>query len=937
MNNISQLEAVYNRFLTSNEGERDAFLKKLARDDPKIHKEFIDFYKHEQEAIDYFDALEMKFNNLHIAPYDADYEPGARIGNYRLDSLIGAGGMAYVFKASRVDGIFQRESAIKLIKRGIDTDQVIARFEYERHILAKLQHEHITQIYDGGITEQGLPYFVMEYVEGDDLIAYCNKHHYAIKKRLTLFIQLCHAMEFAHKNLVIHRDIKPGNIMVTPNEKVKLMDFGIAKILKEPNPGYHTGEQANVLTPDYASPEQLNNHYINTSSDIYQLGILLYELVTHLKAYNKDKGTHILEFSGTTVPLELISIIQTATRTESSERYNSVENLKDDIINFIQNKPIKAKGNDLAYRTKKYFIRNRKAILSVFIVFFSLGFLIVRYIQDINEARRIAEYQSEQAQRTESFLYNSLSHQFPRNASGDSLTVFDLIDRMATQLQNDKRFPKENVSRLFNFIADITYRYKNYEKSNTYYQYALNNLHIDSFNPIASKQNKYSALVGLGRTFFTLQKHDSSIHYLNQGVSYALKNGIYPVEAYTLLARLEMLRGNYNIADSLFSRTYLITKKRNNLGKEEVAYFYGMYGNFLSRYFPHENDQFIDSLFSMSFELYNSPTILSQHDAQFPFFQRKDTIYGSLLKHEYQTSYAEVLNFYGGFLYKKEAYDSAAIYFDKAYQANKKYYGENSIVALESANNLALIFRENGEYEKAKKIFLECWNKSRKNANINPAFAIGFFQNYAVILYDIQEYNKALHVLDSVIRLRKKHTPSDHFSIIHAYSYKGQTYRKLNQPKKGLELLEQAVSMHKKYVGDKGFQDINAQLQMILLYGILGDYANVEKFYQDNLEKITNRFGDDSNYLFINSIVKASALLEMHKYDKAEAFVQPMLKDSIPDKEKNHLLLLFARSKFKQGHKAVSDSILSVLQNKKQLSPIVQEALDEFLQNNPVF
>jgi serine/threonine-protein kinase len=774
----------------------------------------------------------------------------------------------------------------------------------------------------------------MEYVDGDELISHCNKNQYTNKQRLSLFIQLCNAMEFAHKNLVIHRDIKPGNIMVARNGKVKLTDFGIAKILKENNPGNQTSEHTKVMTPDYASPEQLTNQYINTASDIYQLGVILYELLTNQHAYNKEKRKHEFEFTGKTIPAELISIIQTATRTETSERYNSVENLKDDILNFMQNKPVKAKGNNFTYRARKYFIRNKTLILSVFLIIFAIGFLTVRYIKDINEARRFAEYQSLQAKSTENFLFNIFRQQFPRNASGDTLTTFDLIDRMAFQLEHDKTFPEENVSKVFNYIGEIIYRYGDYGKSYTYFHKALNYLSVDTFEPFASKQTKYSAYLGLGRLFFTVQNRDSSAFYLNKALAYAHQNNINPMGAYTFLARLEMLRGNYKLADSLFQEAYAITRKKNNLTKDEVAYFNGMYGNFLSKYFPYENKELIDSLFSRSLEMYNSRIVLSEHETPYKFFKRKDTIYGYLVKQEYPTSYAEILNYYGISFYRYEQYDSAAFYFEKAYQANKKYYGENSIVALENANNLAVIYREKGEYEKAQNIFLECWNKSRQNKSITPAFAMGFFHNYGAVFYNRKKYKKALHALDSVIEMRKKHTPSDHFSFIHAYTRKGQTFRKLNQPYKGLEFLKKAVNRHKNHVGNKGFQDINAQMQMILIYGDLGDYANVEKFYQDNHNKIKNRFGADSHYLYKNSVAKASALLAMNKYAEAETFLKPVLQDSIRDQEKNHLLFLFAKSQYHQGATEVSDSIISLLQTRKQLSPTVTEALESFILKN---
>src|SRR5207253_391487 len=202
---------------------------------------------------------------------------GSRIGPYKIIREIGRGGMGTVYLAARADD-FEKRVAIKLIKRGMDTDEILSRFRNERQILANLDHPNIARLLDGGTTTDGLPYFVMEYIEGQTIDEYCEARKLATAERLQLFRMVCGAVHYAHQNLVVHRDLKPSNILVTPEGVPKLLDFGIAKILS-PTGGLET-TLIHALTPEYASPEQLRGQAVSTASDVYSLGVVLYQLLT---------------------------------------------------------------------------------------------------------------------------------------------------------------------------------------------------------------------------------------------------------------------------------------------------------------------------------------------------------------------------------------------------------------------------------------------------------------------------------------------------------------------------------------------------------------------------------------------------------------------------------------------------------------------------------
>ncbi len=933
MDDIRKFEEYYQQLFALEEEKRIAWLKILEKKEPDFYNEFVKLFKNEPEASAYFDSMEAKISGIMD---DKIHTTGNIVGNYRLNELLGSGGMANVYKASRIDGSFQRDSALKIIKRGIDTDEIISRFAYERSILASLKHDNITQLYDGGVTDKGLPYFVMEFIDGEDIITYSNRHHLSIREKLKLFLQVCDAIDFAHKNLIIHRDIKPGNILVEKDGKVKLMDFGIAKIFGSEEDRFFTRADTRILTLEYASPEQISGDYVNTTSDIYQAGVLLYELLTNHKTYDKKEKNHIFEFKRKSVPSELKSIIQIATRENPGERYSSAESLKNDIQNYLHNRPVKAKGDTFAYHARKFLVRNKVALISVFMVLMLIGFITGKYIIDITEARKAAAYRTMHANSTMNFLLSTFANQLPRNASGDTLTVFDLMNRMEYQLENDKTFFKENLSRVYNLLADIHFRYKNAEKSREFYHNAITYHVDDPFDLHFSHRQKYIAYVGLGRHFFTENLRDSSNYYYEKAIKLAEEKGLNPIEAYTGLGKLEILGGNYQRTDSLFKKGMKYARMPDVSSKESLAFFLGVYGNFLARYFPLENKEKIDSLFRASLQLfneriqYNSNMDFEKKNVFAGFYKREDAIKGPVLKIQHPTSYAEIINYYGIYFYRIQEYDSALYYFNEAYKANSKYYGENSIVALENASNIAVINREKGNTEKARKIFLECWNISRKNKDIQPAFSINFFHNYASVLYTEEKYEESLQAFDTVLMLRKKYAPENDFGMNHAYRHIGQNLHKLGKPYKALGYLQKVVSLHQEKAGDKGFQDVNAQLQMIVIHGELGNFEQMNELYADNRSKIKRRFGDDSYYIHRNMLAKANAMLKMNRTTETVKFLEPVLTDSINSRDKNHLLFIYAKSQHESGNTNRADSIMNQLYAKNDLEPKVKEALEDF-------
>jgi serine/threonine protein kinase/Flp pilus assembly protein TadD len=332
--------------------------------------------------------------------------PYERLGPYRLLERVGAGGMGQVYRAVRDDGEFHRQVAVKVVKRGMDSEFILRRFRQERQILAGLHHPNITVLLDGGATPDGLPYFVMEYVEGLPISVYCEERRLQLAERLRLFRTVCDAVQYAHKNHVIHRDLEPSNILVTQAEVPKLLDFGIARVFEEGDGSEHTEASAStrsLMTPEYASPEQIRGENVTPATDIYSLGVVLYELLTHRRPYRVDppspqkiaiavceqepekpslaaarpEGRGAKDYpnlpaaeTGWARRLrgDLDNIVLMALRKEPGLRYASAEQLSEDVRRHLEGLPVAARRGTRSYRAVKYARRHKAAVLSASMV-----------------------------------------------------------------------------------------------------------------------------------------------------------------------------------------------------------------------------------------------------------------------------------------------------------------------------------------------------------------------------------------------------------------------------------------------------------------------------------------------------------------------------------------------------------------------------------------
>jgi serine/threonine-protein kinase len=373
--------------------------------------------------------------------------------------------MGAVYVAERADDQYRKRVALKLIRRGLDEPHLVRRFLEERQILASLDHPNIARLLDGGVSDEGLPWFAMEYVEGLPIDRYCDAHRLPIDRRLRLFIDVCEAVQYAHRNLVVHRDLKPSNVLVTEAGEVKLLDFGIARLLEGGEAMGLTQTGLRLMTPEYASPEQVRGERVSTASDVYALGVLLYELLTgHRPHRSAGRNPHEIERSiieeepespssmihgreaataeaRSTTPErlrrclrgDLDTIVLTAMQKGPERRFGTAEQMGADIRRHLDGLPVRARRDTWRYRAFKFVRRHPVGVAaaSAFVLLLA-GFTLMSEVQS---ARTAAE--RDKAEQLAGFLVDLLRAPDPYLGQGDSLTVRELLDRAVERIDRE--------------------------------------------------------------------------------------------------------------------------------------------------------------------------------------------------------------------------------------------------------------------------------------------------------------------------------------------------------------------------------------------------------------------------------------------------------------------------------------------------------------------
>jgi serine/threonine-protein kinase len=493
------VERVLDLALDSDPGEWTEILDRQCSGDPELRREVEALLGRYTSARGFLEsppasaaAALVREARTGTAPYAAD---GGRVGVWRLVRRIGQGGSAIVFLAERDDGQFAQQAALKLLRPGHDSEIDQRHFRAEQQILASLSHPNIARLFDGAVTDDGLPYLVLELVEGEPIDGWCAARDLSLRERLDMFITVAEATQYAHRNLVVHRDLKPSNILVTADGQVKLLDFGLAKLLEpsagEPGAALTTQRR---MTPEYAAPEQVRGEPATTLTDVYQLGVILYELLCGgLPFGTREQGAYELERAilerdppppSAVAPLgasrpalhgDLDAIVMKALRKEPEQRYASARDLADDVRRHLSGHPVLARRQTMAYRARRFARRNAWVLAATVAGVIVVGaYAVTVTVQRDRVAQALAQatIEAQKSEQVTELMLGLFEASERGDAFRDTVTARALLDRGVARARTLPQQPAVRAQML-DVIGQIHTQLGDYEQARAVFEEAL--------------------------------------------------------------------------------------------------------------------------------------------------------------------------------------------------------------------------------------------------------------------------------------------------------------------------------------------------------------------------------------------------------------------------------------------------------------------------------
>ncbi len=813
--NWQKIKAIFYPALELPEGERLYFVKEKCGDDAELFEEIKMLIASSEQNETFIEKPAFAMNELVVAKEKRDLI-GQEIGAYKIEKEIGRGGMGAVYLAKRADKEFEKQVAVKLIKRGFDTDEIIKRFRNERQILAGLDHTNITRLIDGGATEDGLPYLVMDYVEGEPLTKFCNFRELSIEDRLKLFLQICSAVKYAHQNLIIHRDLKPSNILVTNDGTPKLLDFGIAKLIDEANDETQNHTLTRVMTPEYASPEQVQGKQITTSSDVYSLGVILYELLTgerpfKVKSKNANEISKIITDSQPQKPSLVVSsksenskfkiqnpkllkgdldnIVLMAMRKEPERRYSSVEQFAEDIKRYLNGLPVIAQEDTFSYRASKFIGRNKTGVAAGIGVALSLiGGIIAtsRQSKIAKRERDIARREANKAERINQFLQKTLSSADPKEHGKDT-TVLEALKFAAEQIENEFTDQPEIVADLNTTIGKTYLNLGQIEKAEPHLSAALQirrEILPEISEEIAANLNDLGLLNRIKGDYSTAEPlFQNSLKILEK--LYGDKH-LLIAEVLENLGFLFLLQGKHVEAIKIFERELSINTDLNGKNHPSSA-------RTISR-------------------LADCFSIMSDYEVSAMLYRQAQKI----IHAHYPKTHPEAIEVSAGLAStllrtnQKEAEDLL----NEILEIKEKVFGKENSQYAWSQYNLAFLMNSQKRFDEAEKIAAEILTLRGEFINDENPIISASLQTLAIAFMGKNQAEKAEPLFRESLALREKTLDAEHWNLDTSKSVLGECLAKIGKLDEAENLLSQSYKNLKEKIGEQHEQTRNALVRI---------------------------------------------------------------------------------------------------------------------------
>ncbi len=739
---------------------------------------------------------------------------GRKVGEYRLVRQLGQGGMGVVYLAERADGSYRRRVAIKMLPPYFNTPALLRRFRAERQILAGLQHPGIAQFYHGGVTDGDQPYLVMEYVEGEPITSYCARMDLNVKQRLDLFESICSAVGHAHHKLIVHRDLKPSNILVNGAGEVKLLDFGVAKLLDgssmEATTVTQTGQQR--MTPAYAAPEQVRGEQVTMATDVYALGAMLYELLSGRRPYDLKGCTpaSIERIVCEVIPVppsaatpsvagskaqnrrrkelrkDLDTIVLKALRKEPESRFSSVAEFVADVQRCRRGFPIKSRKAGWGYRTRKFLSRHPWQVATAATILPALLVLTTFYLIQLQSERDYAQRQALRAEVVSGFLVNLFEANDPFEVSSDSLTLRSLLDRGMYRVEDELKLQPKVQAQMADVMGRIYMSLGRFDQAEVLLERALQlkNRHFGSGSPETAATLYHVGRLNRRQGDFPLAERMYRRALAIQRRSAA---GLQPdaVRTQSHLASLLRRMGEYKNAEILFRE--VLEKRRALLGRKHV-----LTANTVNRL---------------------AVVVHNQGD-----LNNAESLYRDALKVRLELlgrdhpDVAASLNNLGSLLVNKKEYVEAKRLFRMSLRIRRQVFGSRHPTVALTLNNLALALREQGDITVAEPLFRRALTMRRDLLGADhPDVGVSEY-TLAGLLLDQGQLDEAEAHFREALSIFRASIPRGHSLIGRTLLGLGRSFMERKQPARAEAFLRKGLNIQVGALGSEHWEVAESRL-----------------------------------------------------------------------------------------------------------------------------
>jgi serine/threonine-protein kinase len=791
---------------------------------------------------------------------------GQRLGPYRFVRKLGSGGMGDVWLAERADDEYQQRVAIKLVRPGLFSAQLQGRLRMERQILASLQHPNIARLLDGGRAADGTPYLVLEYIDGEPIDIYCDRRRLSIKERIQLVQQVCSTVHYAHQNLVVHRDLKPNNILITPEGVPKLLDFGIAKLLDTRHSSStmavtHFGYR--VMTPSHASPEQIRGDLITTASDIYVLGLLLYDLVTGRKPYQFEGSSlsdmerivcehepsppsmavaHLARESAelladvaacrSTTPLrlqrelrgELDDIVMMAMHKNAARRYGSAEQFASDLERYLHGKPVIATHDTWTYRTGKFVRRHLGAVAAASGAVLMLAiFATVTFLQSqrIAVERDLANLERTRAEQISSFLVQLFELSDPSKSRGDQVTARELLDIGARRVSVGLADQPETRATLLGTIGNVYGSLGLYGDSQTLLEDALKS-QIEANGP--NHPQVALAMCALAEALLEQDQFDRAQQLLDQALQ---------------MQRERFGNRSTELAPTLLSLARLAQRE----GRLEDAH--ASYSNALDLYREHGQQDSLPFAAALN-EFAGLHSYRGQYAEASRLYRSALDISRRILGNDHPEVAMHVHNLAVA-LHMQGSLSEAEPLYVESVDLLKKIYGEHHPHTLDAMSNFGRFLHRRGDLKRAEAIFTAAIEANRQARGARHVYVGHDLVNLASLHLDAGEYARAEASLREALDIYSGALPREHPFIASALANVGRAQLEQGHAEQAEQTLRQAAAMALKFFPEDSSQVASARGSLGRALLAQNRAREAEPLLRESLPVLSKAYGEDAN------------------------------------------------------------------------------------------